>query len=34
MISIYFYRIVQMDLKFPPKPIVSSAAKDLTTQGA
>ena len=28
------YRIVQMDLKFPPKPFVSSAGKDLTTQGA
>ena len=26
------YRIVQVDLKFPPKPIVSSAAKDLISQ--
>lgn len=27
-----FLRIVQVDLKFPPKPIVSSAAKDLISQ--
>lgn len=26
------HRIVQVDLKFPPKPIVSSAAKDLISQ--
>ena len=25
-------RIVQVDLKFPPRPIVSSAAKDLISQ--
>lgn len=25
-------RIIQVDLKFPPKPIVSSAAKDLISQ--
>lgn len=28
----YFSRIVQVDLKFPPKPIVSSTAKDLISQ--
>nr|ABK95325.1 unknown [Populus trichocarpa] len=27
-----YKRIVQVDLKFPPKPIVSSAAKDLISQ--
>ena len=27
-----YFRIVQVDLKFPPKPIVSSAAKDLISQ--
>jgi len=26
------YRIVHVDLKFPPKPIVSSGAKDLISQ--
>jgi hypothetical protein len=29
---LYLHRIIQVDLKFPPKPIVSSAAKDLISQ--
>jgi len=27
-----YIRIVQVDLKFPPKPIISASAKDLISQ--